>query len=99
MDYRKIITIEPGKMGGKPCIRGMRMTVFDVLAYLPSGMTQDEILHDFPDPTRDAIRACLGPSPRNVSRASQAFLLEAALRPERLSMVVPRAGRTFFGLR
>ena len=53
MDYRKIITIEPGKMGGKPCIRGMRMTVYDVLDYLASGMTEDEILHDFPDLTRD----------------------------------------------
>ena len=59
MDYRKIITIEPGKMGGKPCIRGMRMTVYDVLDYLASGMTEDEILHDFPDLTRDDIRACL----------------------------------------
>jgi uncharacterized protein (DUF433 family) len=59
MDYRKIITIEPGKMGGKPCIRGMRMTVYDVLDYLASGMTEDEILHDFPDLTRDDIRDCL----------------------------------------
>ena len=59
MDYSKIITIEPGKMGGKPCIRGMRMTVYDVLDYLASGMSEDEILHDFPDLTRDDIRACL----------------------------------------
>src|SRR5439155_16264454 len=58
MNYRKIITIEPGKMGGKPCIRGMRMTVYDVLDYLASGMTEDEILHDFPDLTRDDIKAC-----------------------------------------
>ena len=48
MDYRKIITIEPGKRSGKPCIRGMRMTVTDVLEYLASGMTQEEILEDFP---------------------------------------------------
>ena len=59
MDYAKIITIEPGKMGGKPCVRRMRITVYDVLDYLASGMTEDEILHDFPDLTREDIRACL----------------------------------------
>ncbi len=59
MDYSKIITIEPGKMGGKACIRGMRITVYDVLDYLASGMTEDEILADFPDLTREDIRACL----------------------------------------
>jgi len=59
MDYRKIITIEPGKMGGKPCIRGLRITVYEVLDYLASGMTEDEVLHDFPDLTREDIRACL----------------------------------------
>lgn len=59
MDYTKYITIEPGKMGGKPCIRGMRFTVFDVLEYLASGMTYDEILHDFPYLTREDIQASL----------------------------------------
>ena len=59
MDYRKIITIESDKMGGKPCIRGMRITVYDVLDYLASGMSEDEILHDFPDLTNEDIRACL----------------------------------------
>ena len=59
MDNSRIITIEPGKMGGKPCIRGLRVTVCDVLDYLASGMTEDEILHDFPDLTREDIRACL----------------------------------------
>ena len=58
-DYSKIITIEPGKRGGKPCIRGMRITVYDVLEYLASGMSEDEILSDFPDLTREDIRACL----------------------------------------
>jgi uncharacterized protein (DUF433 family) len=48
MDYCKVITIEPGKRSGKPCIRGMRMMVYDVLEYLASGMTQEEILEDFP---------------------------------------------------
>ena len=59
MDYRKIITIEPGKRSGKPCIRGMRMTVYDVLEYLASGMTQEEILDDFPCLTKEDILACL----------------------------------------
>lgn len=59
MNYRNIITIEPGKRGGKPCIRGMRITVYDVLEYLASGMTQQEILEDFPYLTLDDIRACL----------------------------------------
>ena len=59
MDYRKIITIEPGKMGGKPCIRGMRITVYDVLDYLTSGMSVDEVLHDFPDLAAADIQACL----------------------------------------
>ena len=59
MDYRQHITIEPGKRGGKPCIRGLRITVYEVLEYLASGMSEDEILRDFPDLTRDDIRACL----------------------------------------
>jgi uncharacterized protein (DUF433 family) len=59
IDYTKIITIEPGKRGGKPCIRGMRITVYDVLEYLASGMSQAEILEDFPDLTQEDIKACL----------------------------------------
>jgi uncharacterized protein (DUF433 family) len=59
MDYRKFITIEPGKRGGKPCVRGLRISVSDVLEYLASGMSMDEILSDFPDLTADDIRACL----------------------------------------
>ncbi len=51
--------MEPGNRGGKPCIRGLRITVYDVLEYLASGMTEDEILRDFPDLERDDIRACL----------------------------------------
>ncbi len=58
-DYAKIITVEPGKRGGKPCIRGLRITVYDILEYLASGMTEPEILTDFPDLTREDIRACL----------------------------------------
>ena len=59
MDYREIITIEPGKRGGKPCIRGLRITVYDVLEYLASDMTRDEILTAFPDLTSEDIKACL----------------------------------------
>ena len=59
MSYRERITIEPGKRGGKPCIRGMRITVYDVLECLASGMSEQEVLDDFPDLTRDDIRACL----------------------------------------
>ena len=59
MDYRGIITIEPGKRGGKPCIRGLRINVYEVLEYLASGMSEAEILADFPDLTREDIRACL----------------------------------------
>jgi uncharacterized protein (DUF433 family) len=59
VDYRAIVTIEPGKRGGKPCIRGLRITVYDVLEYLASGMSEAEILADFPDLTFDDIRACL----------------------------------------
>ncbi len=59
LDYTEIITIEPGKRSGKPCIRGLRITVYDVLEYLASGMSEDDILADFPDLTREDIRACL----------------------------------------
>ncbi|MBI4125164.1 MAG: DUF433 domain-containing protein [Deltaproteobacteria bacterium] len=59
MDYQKHITIEPGKRGGKPCIRGLRITVYEVLDYLASGMTVEEILKDFPDLTLEDIKACL----------------------------------------
>ena len=59
MDYQGRISIEPGKRGGKPCIRGMRITVYEVLDYLASGMSEQEVLDDFPDLTRDDIRACL----------------------------------------
>jgi len=59
VDYRSILTIEPGKRGGRPCIRGMRITVYDVLSYLAAGMSQSEILADFPYLTEEDILACL----------------------------------------
>lgn len=59
MRYQDIITIEPRLRGGKPCIRGMRITVYDVLSYLASGMTYEEVLEDFPYLTQEDILACL----------------------------------------
>jgi len=58
-NYQNCITIEPGKRSGKPCIRWMRITVYDVLEYLASGMSEEEILGDFPELEKDDIRACL----------------------------------------
>lgn len=59
MDYRGIITIEPGKRGGRPCVRGLRIAVSDVLGWLATGMSHDEIRADYPELTEDDIRACL----------------------------------------
>jgi len=59
MDYKQILTLEPGKRSGKPCIRGMRITVYEVLSYLAAGMTHEEILSDFPYLTQADILACL----------------------------------------
>ena len=59
INYRDIITINPEKRFGRPCVRNMRITVFDVLGWLASGMTREEILEDFPELTQDDISACL----------------------------------------
>lgn len=59
MDYQKYITIEEGKREGKPCVRGLRITVYDILDYLAAGMTHEEILKDFPELTAEDIYACL----------------------------------------
>jgi uncharacterized protein (DUF433 family) len=74
MNYQDIITLEPGKRGGKPCIRGMRITVYDVLEYLASGMSQQEILDDFPYLTEEDIRACLAYA---ADREKRLFILAA----------------------
>ena len=58
-DFHERITIEPGKRGGKPCIRGLRITVYDILEYLASGMSIEQILGDFPDLEREDILASL----------------------------------------
>lgn len=59
IDYQKCITIEPGKRSGQPCIRGMRITVYDILSYLAAGMKMEEILEDFPQLTNEDILAAL----------------------------------------
>jgi uncharacterized protein (DUF433 family) len=60
MNYQNIITIEPGKRGGRPCVRRMRITVADVLGWLAAGMSHEQIISDFPELTEEDIRACLG---------------------------------------
>jgi uncharacterized protein (DUF433 family) len=59
MNYQDVITIEPGKRGGRPCVRGMRIAVADVLGWLADGMTLQQILADYPELTENDIRACL----------------------------------------
>ena len=59
MTYRDIITIEAGKRGGKPCVRGLRITVYEVLEYLASGMSAEDVVRDFPDLTVADVQACL----------------------------------------
>ena len=76
MDYSGIITMELGKRGGKPCIRGMRITVYDVLEYLASGMTQEEILDDFPYLTKEDIIACLSYA---ADREKRLMVVEASI--------------------
>lgn len=76
MDYREYITLDPNKRGGKPCVRGLRITVYEVLDYLASDMSEEDILADFPDLTREDLKACI------------AF---AADRERRLSTVPPAA--------
>lgn len=72
--HQNIITIEPGKRGGKPCIRGMRITVYDVLSYLAAGMTYQEVLEDFPYLTQEDILACLSYA---ADRERQTLMVQA----------------------
>ena len=73
-DYKNIITVEPGKRGGKPDIRGMRISVYDVLGYQASGMTIEQILDDFPYLTKEDIYACLSYAADRESRVTSATL-------------------------
>ncbi len=59
MKYQDYITIDPDRRGGKPCVRGLRITVYEILEYLASDMNEDEILDDFPDLTREDLKACI----------------------------------------
>jgi uncharacterized protein (DUF433 family) len=68
MEHSHLITVEPGKRNGQPCIRDMRITVRDVLEYLAGGMTVDEVLADFPELTLDDIRACLAYAASQIPR-------------------------------
>lgn len=68
MDYQDLITVEPGKRSGQPCVRGMRITVRDVLEYLAGGMTVDELLADFPELTTEDVRACLAYAASRIPR-------------------------------
>lgn len=74
MDYRDIITIEAGKRGGKPCIRGLRITVYDILEYLASGMSINDLLNDFSFLTNEDILACLAYA---ADREKRFFILAA----------------------
>ena len=74
MNYRDRITIESGKLSGKPCIRGMRITVYDILSYLASGMTYQEVFEDFPYLTQEDIFACLSYA---ADREQQTLLIQA----------------------
>lgn len=69
-DYRTIITLEPGKRSGKPCIRGLRITVEDVLGWLASSMSPEEIITDYPELTKDDILACLAYATDRERRAA-----------------------------
>ena len=73
MTYANIITFEPGKLSGQPCIRGLRITVYDVLAMLSSGMTQQEIQDDFPELTAEDIQSVLAYA---ADREHQVFSLK-----------------------
>lgn len=97
MDYTKILTIEPGKRSGKPCIRGMRITVYDVLGYLAGGMKPEEILRDFPELTANDIQACLAfaaDGGRRLAMPAAAWQgmrdFEEDLTPEELKLVEAR---------
>lgn len=73
MDWQQRISIDPAVRSGKPCIKGTRITVYDVLEYLAGGMSEDQILADFPDLTRDDIRACLAFAAARERRVSNSL--------------------------
>ena len=79
MNYQDIITIEPGKRGGRPCIRNMRIAVGDVLGWLAAGMTHDQIIAEYPELSSDDIRACLAYAADRERRVVTAAKLNCCL--------------------
>ena len=92
MNYRDIITIEPGKRSGEPCIRGMRITVYDVLEYLASGMTTAQLLCDFPELTETDIRACLSYAADREKSQMVVYTHETPIRSEPVGAAKNSAG-------
>ena len=92
-NYRDIITIEPGKRSGQPCIRGMRITVYDVFEYLASGMTVAEVLHDFPELTETDIRACFAYAVDKGKSQMVIYTDETSIRSEPIRPISDDAGR------
>ena len=90
IDYRDYITIEAGKRGGKPCVRGLRITVYDVVSYLASGMTIEEVLEDFPSLTRDDVLACLAYA---ADREQQTLIVVREAPVRRQPAIAPGSGR------
>ena len=88
MKYQDIITIEPGKRGGRPCVRGMRITVADVLGWLAAGMSHAEIIADYPELNEEDIRACLAYAADRERRVVTATN-EVAVRPESQLQTLP----------
>ena len=81
-DYKDIITIEPDKRSGQPCIRGMRITVYDVFEYLASSMTVAEVLNDFPELTETDIRACFAYAADKEKSQAVVYTNETPIRSE-----------------
>ena len=90
--YREIITIEPDKRSGQPCIRGMRITVYDIFEYLASGMTVAEILDDFPELTETDIRACFAYAADKEKSQMVVYTNETSIRPEPIGPTGNTAG-------
>ena len=91
MNYQDYITIDPNKRGGKPCVRGLRITVYEVLEYLASDMTEEEILDDFPDLTREDLKACIAFAADREAQADDSAGRMKLLFDENLSYKLARA--------
>ena len=94
MNYKDIITIEPDKRSGQPCIRGMRITVYDVLEYLAAGMTVAEVLDDFPYLTETDIRACLAYAADREKAQMVVYANETPLRSKPIAPARERSGES-----